>query len=111
MSLFDQINTADNSNEAAAKEKHIPTIKLEKISDGKVKVKINVGEGKHPNEIDHWIQWVELRVNNLFIGRAEFSAAIMDPITEFTVNVKAGSVISVIERCNKHGLWEAQVTV
>jgi len=76
-----------------------------------VKVKINVGEGKHPNEIDHWIQWVELRVNNLFIGRAEFSAAIMDPITEFTVNVKAGAVISVIERCNKHGLWEAKVTV
>lgn len=109
MSLFDQINTAENSNEAAIKEKHVPTITVEDIADGKHKVKVDVGEGKHPNEIDHWIQWVELRVNEMYVGRVEFSANVMDPVAEFVINCSGNPKcsISVLARCNKHGLWKA----
>lgn len=112
MSLFDQINTAANSNEAAANEKHLPIVKVESLGNNKYRVKIDVGGGKHPNEIDHWIQWVELRVNDLFIGRAEFSAKIMEPVVDFTVVYdKKPFTISAIERCNKHGLWETKVKI
>lgn len=106
MSLWEQINTAENSNEAVTNEKHLPILKGEKIADGKCKITVDIGGGKHPNEMDHFIQWVELRVGGLYVGRAEFSAGIMDPVVEFIVNCKSGSEISAVARCNKHGLWQ-----
>lgn len=108
MTLFDQINTAENSSEAVTNEKHLPVIQVKSIGENKCSVKINVGGGKHPNEMDHWIQWVVVRINDLFIGRAEFSASVMDPEVEFVVNCKGDCTISAVARCNKHGLWEAK---
>jgi superoxide reductase len=107
MSLFDQVNTAENSNEAVTNEKHIPIVKIDDIGDNKHKVTVDVGGGKHPNEIDHWIQFVELRVNGLYVGRAEFAANITDPVAEFIVNCKGTCGITAVARCNKHGLWES----
>ncbi len=105
MSLFDQINTAENFNEDATKEKHLPIITIENIEGNKHKVKVDIGGGKHPNEIDHWIQWIELRIDDLYVGKAEFSAVVMEPIAEFIINCKEPCNISVLTRCNKHGLW------
>lgn len=107
MSLWEQVNTSANSSEAVTNEKHLPIISAEKIEDGKCAISVDVGGGKHPNEMEHFIQWVELRVNGLYIGRAEFSAVIMDPTVRFVVNCKQGSEISAVARCNKHGLWES----
>lgn len=93
----------------AAGEKHTPVLTVE--GDAKpgstIKVTVDVGQGKHPNEAAHFIQWVELRVNDLQIGRAEFSAAIMKPVATFSVIVPAEGKITLtaIERCNLHGLW------
>jgi superoxide reductase len=112
MSLFDQINTSSNAMEQTTSEKHVPIVSIEKLEENKIKVKVDVGGGKHPNEIDHWFQWVIIRVNDLYVGRTEFSANIMDPITEVILNVKPGSVITARARCNKHGIWESDpVTV
>ena len=112
MSLFDQINTSKNAMEQTTSEKHVPIIKVERLDENKVLVNVNVGGGKHPNEIDHWFQWVIIRVNELYVGRTEFSAGIMEPITTFVLNVKPGAVITARARCNKHGIWESEaVTV
>jgi len=110
MTLFDQINTAENSNEAVTNEKHIPIITIEDAGDGKHKVRIDVGGGKHPNEMDHWIQWVELRMQDLYIGRAEFSAKVTDPVAEFVVSCAGPCELSALARCNKHGLWLGKAT-
>lgn len=111
MSLFDQVNTASNSTEEVAKEKHLPSISVSKKSDGRYLVHLDVGQGKHPNEMDHWIQWAELRVNGLFIGRAEFAAKIMEPVADFIVNLNSPCQLSVLSRCNKHGLWETSINI
>lgn len=110
MSLFDQVNTKDNSNEAVTKEKHLPVISIEKLDDSRCKVRVDVGSGKHPNDIDHWIQWVELRLNGLYVGRAEFSANVLDPIAEFVIKCNGSCEISALARCNKHGLWESKIS-
>ncbi len=113
MSLFDQMNKKDFGGDSAVGEKHLPFIEVQKLEEGKYLVKVDSGGGKHPNEIDHWFQWTELRVNDLFIGRVEFSAKIMEPIASFTLNLDPSkkSVISAITRCNKHGLWESTLTL
>ena len=110
MSEFDQINTAENSKEALTNEKHLPIITIEDLGDNKHKVKIVAGGGKHPNERDHWFQWVELQVNGLYVGRAEFSAAITDPVVEFILNCGKTCKIGALARCNRHGLWYSEVT-
>ena len=109
MSLWDQINTAENSNEAVTNEKHLPIISVEDIGNNRHKVTVDVGGGKHPNEIDHWIQWVEVQINGMYIGRAEFSARIMEPAAEFTVIGASGNTVSAVGRCNKHGLWRTDI--
>ncbi len=67
MSLYDQINTAENSNEASTNEKHLPIITIEDLGDNKHKVKIVAGGGKHPTERDHWFQWVELQWSYVYV--------------------------------------------
>ena len=109
MSLWDQVNTAENSNEAVTNEKHLPVISVGNLGNNQHKIKVDVGGGKHPNEIDHWIQWVEVQVNGLYVGRTEFSASIMEPIAEFTVNNVSNSKIGAVARCNKHGLWKTEI--
>ncbi len=98
----------------AVGEKHAPVITIiGDVTPGNVvQVKVDVGEDKHPNENAHHIQWVELRANDLFIGRAEFTPVITKPVATFTVIVpEAPLTLTAIERCNLHGLWESEPVV
>ena len=107
--LFWRMNTAANQPDGPTGEKHVPVIKIEgKCEKGsKVKVHVSVGEGKHPNLNEHHIQWVELLCNDLYIGRAEFAAVIMNPEVTFEMVCPGGDcAISAIARCNLHGLWK-----
>lgn len=106
--LFWKLNKANPDNGAAG-EKHGPVITVEgEIAAGNtVKVTVDVGEGKHPNQPDHFIEWAELRANDLCIGRVEFSAGITAPIATFTVNIphEGEVVLTALEKCNLHGIW------
>jgi desulfoferrodoxin-like iron-binding protein len=99
---------ADDNKETG--EKHTPYLSVdgEAKAGNVVKVTVDVGRGKHPNEAAHSIQWVELRANDLYIGRAEFAAGITKPIVTFTVVVpERGVTLTAVERCNLHGLWQS----
>ncbi len=111
--LFWKMNTADAADDKTTGEKHAPSIILpESMEPGKsVKIKVDVGEGKHPNTNEHHIQWVELRMAGLFVTRAEFSPVVTAPVVEFEIACPhRGCEISAIARCNLHGLWESKAT-
>lgn len=94
----------------ATGEKHTPVLNIagEAKPGATVQVTVDVGEGKHPNEAGHFIQWVELRINELPIARAEFSAGITRPVVTFNVVLPTEPVtLTAIERCNMHGIWES----
>jgi len=110
--LFWKMNTEEGAAEKPMGEKHAPVITLPAcMKPGEAaKVRVNVGGGRHPNENGHHIQWVELRINDLFVGRAEFSPVVMQPEVEFTVVCPGHDTeISAIARCNLHGLWVSKV--
>jgi len=111
--LFWKMNTETTAADKVVGEKHAPVITfLGEVKPGKpVKVRVDVGAGKHPNENGHHIQWIELRCNDLYIGRADFAPVIMDPIVDFTMVCPAGPAceISAVARCNLHGLWQSKV--
>jgi len=85
-------NTVD-----AAKEKHVPVI--EKIEGG---VKVKVGDVAHPMEEKHYIEWIEIIVNDKTYQQY------LNPgdTPEATFKVDGGD-ISARAYCNLHGLWKA----
>jgi len=86
-------NTTD-----AATEKHVPVIEL---SDGTVAVK--VGDVAHPMEDAHYIEWIEILVEDK-VYRQYLKAG--EP-AQVIFNVSAATV-TARAYCNLHGLWTAK---
>ena len=84
-------NTVD-----AAREKHVPVV--EKIEGG---VKVKVGEVPHPMTEEHYIQWIELMVDDY--THIKFLKPGDAPEACFCV---AGDVVTARAYCNLHGLWK-----
>jgi len=91
-------NTVD-----AAVEKHVPV--AERV-DGKVTVK--VGSVEHPMEEKHYIEWIEVIVDNKPAGEQFIYRKYLKPgdKPEAVFNIGDGDII-VREYCNLHGLWKA----
>ncbi len=85
-------NTVD-----ASKEKHVPVI--EKSSEG---ILVKVGSVAHPMEEKHYIQWIELIVDNKTY--IQFLKPGDKPEGLFKVE---GKNIFAREYCNIHGLWKS----
>jgi len=114
--LFWKMNTQAETPDAVMGEKHAPKISLDgpAVAGKAVRVRVDVGGGKHPNTNEHFIQWIELRCNGLYIARAEFAPVITDPVVDFTLIPPGGGasiVLSAVSRCNLHGLWESKLEV
>jgi superoxide reductase len=78
-------------------EKHAPIIKKEE--DG---TKITVGSILHPMQEDHFIEWIELTIDDKIFKK--FLSSKDKP--EIKVSLKGGK-IKARAFCNLHGLWKA----
>lgn len=92
MALLEE-KTADQG-----KEKHVPVVS----QDGN-KVCVKVGDVEHPMLDNHFIQWIEVQTDKNKVYR-KFLNPGEKPEACFTVD---GSVTSVRQQCNLHGLWKA----
>lgn len=115
--LFCKVNRWEPGTELSEMaKKHIPVIEIQDVLEaGKFyDAKIKVGEIAHPNENEHFIQWIELYIGNVYLGRFDFAPVMTKPeITIPIVLSHAGlnSSLRAIARCNLHGLWEGDVKV
>jgi desulfoferrodoxin-like iron-binding protein len=110
--ILNGLNRVTDMNAASDFEnKHTPSIDCTREGD-KLRVHINIGHGvPHPNQPDHFIEWYELRVNDVPVERFAFGAVVADPDVTCVLNgIDAGSKITAIESCNLHGLWAWDVT-
>ena len=78
-------------------EKHVPVI--EKTKNG---VKIKIGEIPHPMEKEHYIEWIELWVDEKVYRK--FLKSGDKPEAEFPVK---SNKLTAREYCNIHGLWKS----
>lgn len=92
-------------------QKHLPVISAPaKVKRDEVfEVTIEVGKYKtHPNEPGHFIEWIELYSADTFLWKINLSGSLSLP--KVTVPVKlshAHGPLKAWEKCNLHGLWEA----
>ena len=90
-----------NENEKdASTEKHVPIV--EYIGDD---ILVKVGEVEHPMDEDHFIEWIEIEMDNGRIIR-QFLKAGDKAEAKFSNITK---VVKVRAYCNLHGLWNANI--
>ena len=86
---------AENSTDAA-QEKHVPVV--EKVDGG---YKVAVGSVAHPMEEKHYIEWIELIVDDVLVYRKNLKP---EEAPEAVFNV-SGTSVRARAYCNLHGLW------
>jgi len=92
-------------------KKHTPYIAAERNGD-KVTVTVEVGHWvSHPNQPDHFIEWIALMAAGAPIARFDFSAVAVDPNVTVVLSLDPGTTLTAVESCNLHGLWAADLEV
>lgn len=100
------MNRVDDIESATDFEKkHTPYVTAETAADRTI-VTVKVGHWvSHPNEPDHFIQWIQVYADDLPIARFDLSPVAVDPTVTCVLNVAPGTKITAVEYCNLHGLW------
>ena len=95
----EMVQQIENTTDAAV-EKHVPVIT--KIKDG---FEVQVGETLHPMGEDHYIEWIELIVDDRWV-----TTAFLKPGDEPKVIFKGclGDKVEAKAYCNLHGYWKVK---
>lgn len=107
--ILSGINKVDDLASAGDFEKkHTPYIEC--VRDGeRVHVTVKVGHYvAHPNQPDHFIEWIEVHAAGVPVARFDFSAVAVDPSVTCVLNVDSGTALAAMESCNLHGVWVAE---
>lgn len=89
--------------------KHTPVVKVTR--EGEVAT-VTIDVSKHPQSAEHYIDGVELRDEK----KAKIFTATILPVTGVSVVVcqlklAAGTKLTALSHCNKHGIYQAPVTL
>lgn len=97
----DTLTVVEPKTQDATTEKHVPYI--EEKENGYL---VKVGkEAKHPMLDAHWIEFIELEVDGVFLYRKYLKAG-EEPEAFF--QVPKGENVVAREYCNLHGLWSSK---
>ncbi len=107
--ILSGINKVDDLEAAGDFEKkHTPYIECVREGE-RVRVRVKVGHYvAHPNQPDHFIEWIEVHAAGVPVARFDFSAVAVDPEVTCVLNVDAGTALAAMESCNLHGVWVAE---
>ena len=115
-SLFCGVNEPnDPANLSDLEKKHLPVIEApDSVKSGECfEVTVEVGKLKeHPNEHDHFIQFMDLYADETFLGRADFASTKSCPKVTFCVSLHCPAAeLRAYEHCNMHGTWASRKTI
>lgn len=112
-SLFCQVNTPkDPASPTDLEKMHLPVISVPANLKAGETFEVTVEVGKllaHPNEPSHFIEWIDLYANYVFLDRISLSAATTQPTLKIPVTLPhdiKNLTLRAFERCNMHGVWE-----
>lgn len=115
--LFSDLNLpADPNNLTDLEKKHLPVISVPETVRAGEPFPVTVEVGKllaHPNEHDHYIQFIDLYFERVPLTRIDLTGASSDPKVTFTIRLQRSGKLRAFEYCNLHGTWEgsAEITV
>ncbi|MFQ5450837.1 MAG: class II SORL domain-containing protein [Nitrospinaceae bacterium] len=107
--LFKQINRAKDPEILQGLELgHVPRIKApEAIKPGvPFEVEVRVGKKLHEMIPAHFIDWVDLYADEIFLTKFILTPNFTQPVCKVFVTLNTSATLRAIEHCNLHGLWE-----
>ena len=110
---FSKTNRVKNPNNInALEQKHSPVIELPSaVRSGEfLNVVIRVGEIEHPNQNDHFIHWIKIYLDDLYLTRTDFTPVMTKPEITLSLKIPKGrqeTHIRAVTRCSEHGIWES----
>ena len=114
--LFCGVNMVkDWDNMTDLEKKHLPVITAQKsVKKGEFfEVTVEVGKMmEHPNELGHFIDFVELYADHTYLARMDFTACRTRPIMKVCVSLDhTHGKLRAFTHCNLHGTWEGQAEI
>lgn len=103
----------ENLNEM--EKKHIPVITVSKecsLIPGSrcIDVHVKVGKIEHVMESEHFIPFIDFYINKRYLARVNLIFNKLHPAALLHLNVDEGT-LAVVENCNVHGRWMAEVNL
>ncbi len=95
-------------------KKHVPTIVApDNVKFGEpfeVQLKVGGIEGvEHPNQLSHYITWIELYAGERYVGKIEFAPIVSNGYrAKLWVTLESSAPLRARAFCNLHGLWEGK---
>ncbi len=114
--LFCGVNRVKDPKDLTDLEKkHLPVITAPaSVKKGEC-FEVTVEVGKllaHPNEVGHFIQFVELYLDDTYLARMDFTAKTTCPTMKVCVALDhTHGKLRAFERCNLHGTWVGEVPI
>jgi superoxide reductase len=110
--LFAAVNRPkDPKNMTDLEKKHTPVITApDQVKAGQCfEVTVEVGKLlKHPNDLDHFIQLIDLYAGEVYLARLDLTAVRTCPVMKVCVQLQKNvGPLRAFEQCNIHGTWEA----
>ena len=94
--------------------KHSPQVTIkEKDANGYTHIEITVGQGGiiHPSTPDHWIDYIEVYVDDKLVGKSILEPEISGGVASFAVKLDNVKVLKAKAGCNLHGIWTTTVAL
>jgi len=112
-SLEEVNKVKDLENMSDMEKKHLPVIEApEKVKAGEeFTVVVEVGKYlQHPNELNHWINWSGLWIDQRPATFCDFYPTVGEPRVRFRIKIDSPGSYNLIAReyCNQHGVWVNQ---
>jgi superoxide reductase len=112
--LFCGVNMAESNNVDEMTDlakKHVPVITAPDVIESSKCFEVVIETGKllaHPNQPDHFINFVELYADHTYLGRQHFVHTFVCPVAKFCVQLEhIHQELRAFAWCNKHGTWES----
>jgi superoxide reductase len=110
--LFAQVNKVEDLDSAAdLQKKHTPVITApDAVKAGECfEVVVEVGKlVAHPNEIGHYIEYIDLYAGYQYVARLDLTAVRTCPVLKLCLKLERDlGPLRAFVRCNLHGMWEA----
>lgn len=75
-------------------------------------VEVKVGEYKeHPNELGHFIEWIELYHGDTFLTRLDLTPEKTNYFLKTKIKISYQHPLRARAKCNLHGIWEGEKSI
>lgn len=113
-SLTELNKPKDWSNLTTMDKKHVPILDTpSSVKSGEpfeVQLKVGGIDGvEHPNQLSHYITWIELYAGERYIGKIEFAPIVSNGYkAKLYITLDKPATLRAWAFCNLHGLWEGR---